>query len=639
MAATAAALVVLVGGFIFYNTNVLHAYVTEADRMFLSAEYERRYGRYSGIPQPRLTKTTLRVELYPERREAVINGAYRLVNDSAVPIEAIHVATSAQADTKLAKSAQVDTHAIAFNRASACVLDDEELGYRIYKLEQPLQPGETLQLTFDVCFTPHGFGNNGAEAAVVKNGTYFTNLSWLPAIGYQRNRELNDPAVRRRHELAARPYIPSLDDGQARRTRVGGAPIAFEAIVGTSLDQTAIAPGALRRTWTEGERRYFHYVADAPVNNQYGVFSAGYALHEEQWQPSTGSVPAVAIQIFHAPRHAENLDRMVRAVRASLDYHTERFGPYPYSYLKLIENPTRGMGVSTEAATIEYGEGFSLLNPGSGPQDSEVVFRVIAHGVARGWWGMQVAPAAVEGSGLLDRTLETYSSMQVVEETLGPEQLERHLHVMRVDGEARSRAVPPLLRGINSFAFVRRGPLALYALREYIGKEPVDEALRRFFEKHRFGAPPLPISLDLYHELQAVTPEEFRPLLHDLFAANTFWEFELTQATAAPIAESRWQVTLDIQTRKVVVDESGVETPAPLDDLVELEVFGRAAGGGDSDAAIYKQKQRIRAGQQTITITVPSKPTRAAIDPRRLLEDWEEADNNSRAVRVKGETP
>lgn len=35
------------------------------------------------------------------------------------------------------------------------------------------------------------------------------------------------------------------------------------------------------------------------------------------------------------------------------------------------------------------------------------------------------------------------------------------------------------------------------------------------------------------------------------------------------------------------------------------------------------QKHRIRAGRQTITVTVPRKPVLAGIDPYHLL-DWEE---------------
>src|SRR4029077_18077697 len=162
---------------------------------------------------------------------------------------------------------------------------------------------------------------------------------------------------------------------------------------------------------------------------------------------------------------------------------TQQFGPYPYPYLRLIETPGRSMSVQTEAATIQYGEGFSLLKRGDRPQDVDPVFAVVAHGVARGWWGMQVAPADVEGAGLLDVSLETYSAMRVVEETLGPEHLRRYLFSLREGlGPPRTRAAPPLLRATDSFSYSRKGPFALYAMHEYIGKERVDDALRSLLQ-------------------------------------------------------------------------------------------------------------------------------------------------------------
>ena len=122
----------------------------------------------------------------------------------------------------------------------------------------------------------------------------------------------------------------------------------------------------------------------------------------------------------------------------------------------------------------------------------DVVFAVIAHGVARGWWGMQVVPADVEGAGLLGVSLETYSAMRVVEETLGPEHLRRYLLSMREEfSPPRTRAAPPLLRATDSFACSRKGPFALYAMSKYIGKERVDDALRSLLKKYGSGTPPL----------------------------------------------------------------------------------------------------------------------------------------------------
>ena len=39
------------------------------------------------------------------------------------------------------------------------------------------------------------------------------------------------------------------------------------------------------------------------------------------------------------------------------------------------------------------------------------------------------------------------------------------------------------------------------------------------------------------------------------------------------------------------------------------------------------QLHRIRSGSQTITVTVPGKPTGAGIDPHNLLADRDENDN------------
>lgn len=217
--------------------------------------------------------------------------------------------------------------------------------------------------------------------------------------------------------------------------------------------------------------------------------------------------------------------------------------------------------------------------------------------------------------------------MRVVEETLGPEHLRRYLLSMREGfGPPRTRAAPPLLRATDSFAYSRRGPFALYALSQYIGKDRVDDALRSLLKKHGSGVPPLPTSLELYRELQAVTPDSYQYLLRDLFEKNTFWEFETQGATAQPTEAGAWQVTLDVRARKVVVDETGVVTEAPMDDWIEIGVFG--------EGEPYLQKHRIRSGRQTITVTVPQKPASASIDPRHLLSDLGETDNNIKAVKI-----
>ncbi len=165
----------------------------------------------------------------------------------------------------------------------------------------------------------------------------------------------------------------------------------------------------------------------------------------------------------------------------------------------------------------------------------------------------------------------------------------------------------PLLRGLDPYLAYRKGPFALYALSEYSGEEQVNGALRRLLEKHRPGEAPLATTLDLYRELQAVTPDSHQYLLHDLFEANTFWELETERAAAVQNETGAWQVTLDVRARKVVVDEAGVETEVLMDDQVEIGVFAPAEEGEELGKLLYVQMHRIRAGAQRITVTVPSR--------------------------------
>jgi hypothetical protein len=277
----ASALILALGGFVFYNTSVLNDNPPRNEEGRPQAEYERRYGRYEDAPQPAITAADLRVEIYPDQSAVDLRGSYQLVNRTDAMIDSVHVVV----DT------DVDTRSISLDRAAEPVVVDEETGYRIFALEQALQPGDSLRLSFDTAFRPRGFRSKGIQTAVVKNGTY-VDRRLLPFVGYQPALELSDGAARKRFGLPPRPSMPGLDDVEARRhdgVVRNEDRVHVEAVVGTAADQIAIVTGALRRSWTENGRRYFHYATDEPVPFGTAVFSAKYAVREDRWRdPSPG---------------------------------------------------------------------------------------------------------------------------------------------------------------------------------------------------------------------------------------------------------------------------------------------------------------------------------------------------------------
>ncbi|HEY0672809.1 MAG TPA: hypothetical protein VGD27_11105 [Longimicrobiales bacterium] len=611
----ATSLVLVLGGFIFYNTNVLNDYHSAHDSNARRAEYERRYRKYETIAQPQLRGTNLRIEIYPEQRTADIRGSYRLVNGSDVAIDSIHIATA---------TGGVETRAMSFDRAATLAVNDEEHGYRIYALEKPLQPGESTRLDFQIHVEQNGFTNRGVDPALTANGSYFTSAAWFPFVGYQRMREILTPAQRLKHGLEPRPILTSLYEVEGREPAARGGGVAFDAVVGTVGNQMAVAPGALRRTWTDGSRRYFQYSTDAPIGSEWAFFSADYAVREARWND-------VVIRMFHHPQHTRHVDGMMRSAQNSLAYYSKQFGAYPYRHITLIEHPgAPGTGAHADASMISYGEGWAYWIPKDETRLDFPAF-VVAHEMAHQW---TLPYALVEGLPFLSEGLATYSAIQVTRASRGAEQARRLLSVLRQPYPYKEiRRGEPLLRALDPYLAYRRGPFALHALTEYIGSDQVNGALRKLIADHERPGAPQATTMHLYRELQAVTPDSLQFLLRDLFEVNTYWRLKAERVTAQQTANG-WQVTLEVRARKEVFDSAGVVTEVPMNEWLEVGVFAEAADGAwDLSQPMYLRKHRIRSGQQRVTVTVPRKPVLAGIDPFHVL-DWEEREDDDNIERV-----
>jgi aminopeptidase N len=320
-----------------------------------------------------------------------------------------------------------------------------------------------------------------------------------------------------------------------------------------------------------------------------------------------------------------------------LDYYTKHFGPYPYNIFRLVEHPGYGHGMHAEATTIDYQEGFSLLDP-TDKNAYDLPFYIVAHEAAHQWWGAaQLLPARVEGAFVMTETFAVFTGMQVLAEKYSNEHLQRYLTEIRKTYEVpRTKAAVPLLRASDQYQGYRKGPFALYALSKYISKEQVNSALKSLLAKHGSGKPPLPTTLNLYRELKAITPDTLQYLLHDLFEVNTYWDLKTDNVTAQQTKDGNWLVTLEVQARKDVTDEMGNETLVPMNDWIEIGVFTTPEKGKGLDKVLYRQKHRLRTGRQTITLTVPQRPTRAGIDPNNLLIDLKMNDN-SKEVKIINE--
>jgi hypothetical protein len=230
--------------------------------------------------------------------------------------------------------------------------------------------------------------------------------------------------------------------------------------------------------------------------------------------------------------------------------------------------------------------------------------------------------------------------MMVLETAYGAE-MARRFYDYNMDEYLRGRRVytnreVPLLDVVDQrYVFYFKGAVAMYTLRERLGAEAVNGALRRFREKFAGADEPPPTSRALYAELQAATPDSLRPLLSDLFEHITLWDVRTDSAHAESLGGGSYRVTLFVDASKARADSVGRETPVAMDDAVEVGLFAGAARDGSLGETLHLKQHHIRSGKQTIVLTVPRMPTRAGVDPYRKLIERERGDN---VAEVKGKS-
>jgi aminopeptidase N len=354
---------------------------------------------------------------------------------------------------------------------------------------------------------------------------------------------------------------------------------------------------------------------DAPILNFYAFLSARYVVRKDRWRN-------VAIEVYHHPGHEYNLERMLRATRDALAYNSREFGPYQHRQLRIVEFPRYGEFAQSFDNTVPYSEAIGFIAEVK-RHDIDYPYFVTAHEVAHQWWGHQVAPADVQGGSMLSETLAEYSALMVMEKRYGRAHIGRFLRYeldQYLKGRGSDeRGEQPLYRVENQqYIHYNKGALAMYALRDYLGEERVNTALRGFLREWRFRGPPYPTSLDLLRHLDAAAPDSLRPVVDDLFRQVTLWENRVVSArlgtgTRADLPGYR-PLTLRLRSRKLHADSLGYERQQPLDDWVEVGAFA-------GDSLVYLRKHHFRAGQQTLTVWLPVTPDSAGIDPQHKLID------------------
>ena len=631
--AVAAIVMVALGGYIYYNTSVLNEYRTFADGQQWEADYEKTLLPLEKVPQPRITDVTLDVAIYPDEPRVVTRGRYVVENKTAAPLREIHVSWVRGHEKRIFLGPWVwgDLEMQSLEVDGAHLTKEfPDLHYRIFTFDRPLEPGQRAEVRFQTRRQQIGFRNTNNETRVVANGTFLDNWQITPWVGMSRFMLLEDRTVRRKFGLVSELRPPKLEDSSGRANhyfRHDSDWVNADITVSSRADQTLVAPGHLEESRVVDGRRISHFLTEAPIHHFFSIQSARYAVREDRWHD-------VALAVYYHPTHITNVDRMLRAMKASLDCYTKNFSPYQFRQLRVVEFPDYMNFAQAFPGTIAYSEAAGFIFDSRDSTRVDGITYVTAHETGHQWWAHQVIGADMQGQTVLSETLAQYSALMVMERMYGVQEIHRFLK-SSLDGYLRGRGTDRIgevpLERVENQAHIRyeKGGLVMYLLKDLLGEEAVNRALRSLLHDFAFKGPPYPTSRDLIQRLRAEAGPEHQALITDLFEKITMYDLKATAGQATRRPDGKWTVSVDLEARKLYADEKGAETEAPLEGVFDVGVFtsppdrrGFTAGG-----VLSLERQHLRSGTQTLKVVVDREPKFVGLDPYHKYVDRNSDDN------------
>jgi aminopeptidase N len=509
--------------------------------------------------------------------------------------------------------------------------DYPEYLYRIYRFDPPLQPGEQRTIRFRTRLQERGFPNSRPLTRIVENGTFLDTVEFTPSLGFSRNGVLQDRAKRRKYGLPAEHRLPKLEDDSARALnlfRRDSDWVTADITVSTDADQIPIAPGTAVSDEVRDGRHVVRFRTDAPIAHFFSVQSARYAVQRDLFDD-------VALAVYFQPEHRYNVQRMLDVMKLSLEMFGERFSPYQFRQARILEFPAYASFAQSFANTIPYSESIGFIfDHAANPEKIDMVTYVTAHEIAHQWWGHQLVPSEQQGGTMLVESFAQYSALLVMERLYGRDEMRKFLKY-ELDRYLRSRGGEvieelPLARVENQpYIHYQKGTLAMLWLRETVGEAAVDRAMQRLLAAFAFKGPPYANTRDFLALLREEAGPRHEALIVDLFEKITLYDVKVTRAAAAKRPDGRWDVTLDVEAKKLHADGLGKEAEAPLDEPFDIGVFTREPGrkGFTRADVLAFERRPVASGRQTLAVVVDRQPAFAGVDPYNKRIDRNSDDN------------
>ncbi len=455
-----------------YSNGKVHFSVADEKKAF--ADFQKKYGHLAQTPIPKIVAVKTKMDIFPKEYRFEASGEYTIVNTTNTPIDTLIIRTGFDEITTY----EIDQKVSSISSDTAMHLD-------VWQLEKSLQPNDSLTLSFIIKSPQNTIFETYHN--VKTNGTFIASDAY-PRLGYAR--------------MGYRKLPSDTTDLNISYMAADSDWIDFEAVVSTSSDQIALAPGYLQKEWTADNRHYFHYKMNSPIKFFFG-FNSG------QFEILRDSLDAVSLEVYYDKKHPYNIHRMMNGLKGALDFCNENYSKYQHQQARIIEYPiSLGSHSTTFANSIPFAEYHFIGDIKDGKEDIDIPFYVAAHELAHQWWGNQIVPADVLGAKMITESLAEYTALKVLEKEYGKVPLRKFLK-LNLDSYLKGRSqeyntessLQHVIGGQKYIAY-RKGALIFYALSDYLGEDRLHGILKTFIQKNRYQTP-YTTSLELIDLIQS----------------------------------------------------------------------------------------------------------------------------------------
>ncbi|TDE09576.1 ABC transporter permease/M1 family aminopeptidase [Dyadobacter psychrotolerans] len=567
--------------------------------------YEKTYMPIAALTQPVITKIKIKTDIYPDEQRYEVSGTYHLMNKSTYAISKLWIGVDPSV-----------TLVVLTMAGAALKRSDQDLKQYFYDLKKPLLPGAVMLLNFSIRVDRSSFKPFESENSVVSNGSYIELEKFLPFLGYNNRFELDDPRIRQKNgmEIQTKPT----------QTHQRYHLVDFENTISTLAGQQVVSVGNLEKSWKIGGRSYFLYKTVKPIAFMLAISSMRYDVHKK-------SENGITFQIFYQPGQTHNLPAMMQAMKDAISYGNAQFSPYPLKQITLAEIPAYPGAATAYPGVIFSSEKYNFLVDASDTSRLNFIYTTTAHETAHQWWAYKIRPQNGFGNALLTESLAKYTEAMVAEKRMGKMRLRQYL---RTDNElyftlrnrSAQKELPLSQTWEQPFVHYQKGGLEMYAIRELLGEDRVNAALKNLIFSHSF--PNIkPSSNDLVNALsQQATPFE-KTAVENRLRKVIVYDNSIKVLSLKTIGDGRFRLKLLVTVHKI--DEADFKPKKmQTDDLMDIGIFGAEERfWKESTEPIYFRRHHFIKPQTVIEIVIDRQPKVVAIDPYGYFLDGDQKNN------------